>query len=268
MRILITGRNGFIGQPLAARLKKDHTVISLIRRTQSSIDYTGEELLIADLRDITLPGIQKHRVDLIVHLAVLMRGARGTVEQSNVESARRIFDVARRLDVPVLFLSSLNVLFYEQLGAYARSKKTAEDILKEYCSRYAIVRPAFVMGPGSPSLQMVARVQKRFGFVPLLGQGLGKTQPVSVSTLVDRIVALVDKNQFEGQTLQVVGQEIMTYRGILEQMFKPNPVRFIHLPYGLSLFVVQLLEKLRIPLPLSSEEIRSVNMDKLVPLRN
>ena len=62
--LLITGRNGFIGSELTKQLKNKFNVISIIRGKKQYIDYSSEELILADINEIRHSQINKN-IDLI-----------------------------------------------------------------------------------------------------------------------------------------------------------------------------------------------------------
>ena len=54
--ILVTGRNGFIGQELTPVLRKEHRIISIVRQAKEHMDYSGEELIVNDIRNVRTQG--------------------------------------------------------------------------------------------------------------------------------------------------------------------------------------------------------------------
>jgi len=263
--VLVTGRNGFVGQELTRRLKETHKVISIIRRQQGGIDYQGEEVILSDLKEIKAEDIRKFQIDLIVHLAAQLRGRKQDIEENNIRGAQRLFELAETLRVPVIFLSSTNVLFSDALGSYARSKRTGEDLLKEKSIPYLIVRVPLVIGWNSSSMQAIRSFYQKFSFFPLFGRQDGKIQPIAVASIVDVLLSKIDSTISGEDALNVVGWQSYTYRQIIEKIIGgKKKVMFLTIPYQLSLKAVRLFERFRFPFFISSEEIISVNMNKSI----
>ena len=126
--ILLTGRNGFIGQELITLIKKNHKIVSVIRRKKDDIDYKLEELIITDLCQISLSHVKNFNIDLIIHLASQVRGKPKDKFKNNIESTQRISSIASSLDIPIIFSSTTNVFFVDILGNYSISKKICEKI--------------------------------------------------------------------------------------------------------------------------------------------
>ena len=175
------------------------------------------------------------------------------------------------MNVPIIFLSSLNALFASQLGNYARSKHLAEEILNKTKLNYLIIRVPLIIGKNSPSLRAVQKFYKKFSFCPLFGEQNGKLQPVHLTSLVDLLGSKIKTGIHDQTVLNIVGNRFYNYREILENILNPQiptkkneRVRFLRIPFGLALNASRLLEKLHLPTPVSSEEIQSVNLDKAI----
>ncbi len=267
--ILITGRNGFIGQALVPLLKEKNTVVSLIRQKKNHIDYTGEVLIISDIRDVNLEEIRKNKITLILHLAAQIRGRSLTMEENNMKSFETILYIAKILNVSLVYLSSVNAVYQESLGSYAKSKKKCEDsLLKETTIPFLIIRVPLVTAGNAPNLKTLKNFYERFSFLPLFGKQEGKIQPVHISSLVDSMLKIIDRGQFSREIINIVGQEKFTYRQILEQLIDGHRRnRFLVFPYFGTLRLTQFFERIGLPLSISSEEIRSINMDKIVDSR-
>ena len=262
--VLLTGRNGFIGSRLAAELKERHRVVSVIRHKKADIDYSGEEIIFSSVSGLNAEEITAQAVDLVVHLAAMVRGEAGSIEQNNIESSRHLFQMCESLKVPVLFLSSANAIYFNQLGSYAYSKKVCEDILRTSRLSFLIVRVPWVIGPKSPLVLSAQRFYRRLGFFPLLGPSLGQIQPVPIASFVQTICDMINSAQFPGSTVHIIGKTTYQYREILEKVLDSSKTRFLLMPYKFSLGLAVLFEKIRVPFFVSSEEIKSVNMDKRV----
>jgi len=263
--VLVTGRNGFVGQELTRRLKETHKVVSIIRRKQDGVDYQGEEVILRDLKEIKAEDIRKFQIDLIIHLAAQLRGRKQDIEENNIRGAQRLFELAETLKVPVIFLSSTNVLFADALGSYARSKRSGEEYLKKKTIPYLILRVPLVIGRNSNSMRVIRSFYQKFAFFPLFGRQDGKIQPIAVASLVDVLLSKINSTISGQTTLNIVGWQSYTYRQIIEQIIDgKKKISFLTIPFHLSLWGTRLFEFLRLPLFISSEEIISVNMHKNV----
>lgn len=263
--ILVTGRNGFVARALVERLKDKYRVISLVRKLKDNIDYSNEEVVVIDNRMVQDTDVKKYNIELIIHLAASIRGRRKELLENNIQASKAIFKIAESLNIPVIYLSSTNVLFSDCLGAYAFSKKECEKLLVESKLNYLILRAPLIIGKDSPSIKTVRGFYQKFMFFPLFGAGGGKVQPIHISSIIDKILDKVGEGINSRQVLNLVGNHIYSYRDIITHLLGQNKkTHFIKIPFLLSKFVIGIFEKANIPFFVSSEELKSINMDKIV----
>lgn len=263
--ILVTGRNGFVGRALVRQLKNKYRVVSLVRSIKKDIDYSKEELIISNIQMLKEADIKKHNIELIIHLAASIRGTARSLLENNINSAESIFKIAEKFNIPVIHLSSTNVIFCDYLGTYALSKKIGEDLLKESKINYLILRVPLIIGKDSPSAKAVRNFYQKLFFFPLFGRQEGKVQPIHISTLVDKIIEKVGEGIYPHKTINIVGVNSYTYQEILRCILSGRKKQhFIRIPFLLAKLITVFLEKINIPFFISFEEIKSVNMDKII----
>lgn len=254
-----------MGQALVQKLKQKHHILPVVRRLQSGVEYAGEDPILCDVRFLKAEHLSGRRPDWIIHLAAQIRNGPHSILRNNLQGVRAICDLARVLSVPIIFLSTANVLFEGALGAYAKSKRMGEELLKSAGVPHIIIRTPLILGKNSGSLRSVKRFHDRFSFLLLLGAQEGKVQPIPVHAVVDWIEAKLTAAPKASEAIHLVGQRVYSYREILEYVMKgESAARFLRVPYGAALTLVGLLERLRIPLSVSTEMIRSMNMDKVI----
>ena len=263
--ILLTGRNGFVGQELAPLLKKNYKIISVIRDPRDHIDYSSEKILLKDCRRLELTDAKKHGIDLIIHLSAQVRGLTREKFNNNIESTKRISYISASLDIPVIFLSTTNVFFTESLGHYAKSKKICEEIIKSVNQKHLIIRVPLVIGRNSSSLKTVKDFYQKYSFFPLMGKQEGRTQPIPVPALTDCILNSLEDSRYDGREINLIGKQCYNYRNIVERTIgSAKGVKFVIVPFMIIYPFVKIFEIANIHFPLSCEEIKSVNTDKVL----
>ena len=263
--ILLTGRNGFIGQELVHLLKKNHKVISVIRTKKANLDYKKEELVITDICKIQLNDVKKFKIDLIIHLAALIRGATKEKLHNNVESTKRISFITSSLEIPIIFSSTTNIFFNDFLGSYAESKILCEKILKKNNRKSLIIRVPLVVGKNSSSLNYIKNFYMKYSFLPLFGKQEGKTQPIHVSSLKECIMDLVRESKYDGREINLIGEKTNNYRQITTKFIDlGHKIFFIYIPLPFIFILAKFFELINIPFLISCEELMSLNKDKVL----
>lgn len=117
MKILVTGADGFIGKNLVAHLRErsDIEVLRFVRG--EDIDALVSKVAVADFI-FHLAGINRPKVD-------------EEFVEGNCEFTRSLCDAVRRSGrrIPIVYSSSVQA---ERDNAYGRSKRMAEDVLREF----------------------------------------------------------------------------------------------------------------------------------------
>ena len=129
MKVLITGSNGFIGKNLKAHLNEIEDVEIITYDVEDTIDKIKDNL---------------DEIDFIFHLAGVNRPQ--TPEefyQGNSDLTKQIVDLIKDKNIPLVITSSIHA---EKDNDYGKSKKLAEEYIKENLKNYYIYRLHNVFG--------------------------------------------------------------------------------------------------------------------------
>ena len=129
MKVLVTGSNGFIGKNLIAHLNEmtDIKVISFDKEDNfSKIEDSINE------------------IDFIIHLAGINRPVDvKEFYEGNTDLTKKIVDLIKNKNIPILISSSIQAV---KDNDYGKSKKLAEDYIKENLTNYYLFRLHNVFG--------------------------------------------------------------------------------------------------------------------------
>ncbi len=129
MKVLITGSNGFIGKNLKAHLceREDLEIIEFDK--EDSFDKIEKRI---------------NEIDFIFHLAGVNRPQTSEeFYEGNSDLTKKIVDLIKDKEIPLLVTSSIQAI---KDNDYGKSKKIAEDYIKENLSKYYIFRLHNVFG--------------------------------------------------------------------------------------------------------------------------
>ena len=165
MTILVTGSAGMIGGHLVQRLMENGYHIVGIDRKLIKFPNNNNHFEV-DLGDkMLLDSIfSKNKIDRVIHLAALAHTTDGKkypkseYEYLNVACAKNIFDVAASRNIPILFISTVDVFGFQKgvvnaytechpVTIYGKTKFKAEQLLKESGAQYTIFRLSPVYTP-------------------------------------------------------------------------------------------------------------------------
>ncbi len=190
MRTFVTGGSGFVGQHLIrALVAQQDEVVALARSARSAgvVQRAGAAAVLGDLHDTDALRQGMTGCDVVFHAAGVYEFWGHEAEQIrvNVDGTRAVVEAARAAGVPALvFVSSAAVLMdgrplryvdetaplpAEPLGAYARSKALAEQVVlaaNDPDLRTVAIRPPMVWGVGDQAiLPEIAKLVRRREFV-------------------------------------------------------------------------------------------------------
>ena len=101
-------------------------------------------------------------------------------------------------------------------SAYARTKAAGEAKAKAAFPGAIILRPSIVFGPEDNFFNQFAGLSRLAPALPLIGGGMTKFTPLFVGDLAEAIATLVDKGAASGQTLELGGPEVFTFKQLME----------------------------------------------------
>ncbi len=271
--LLITGASGFLGSHLLKRISpaRYKTVYCLSRSDSRRLAglsiHPGLKFLRGSLFDVGAYERELARSDAILHLAAVTgKAPRSEYFKVNVEGTRTLVQLCQKLGVKrFLYVSSIAARFANKNRYYyAQSKEQAEEIVRHSGLSYTIIRPTIILSPGAPVWKGLSRLA-RLPIIPVFGDGKTLIQPILVEDLVDFILALLERGQFEGETLELGGPQVIPIEEFLKKVHRlscrSNP-RTVHIPFAL---VVPLLTLLEIPfsslLPVTVGQLASFRCD-------
>lgn len=156
MRILVTGATGSLGQELCPLLEKEGWQFWA---TNSKIfDITNSKMVKEIMNKVSL--------DLIIHLAAytnidLAETHKTRAFEVNHKGTKNLAKIAKKLDVPILYISSADIFDGKKetpytpedkanpLNIYGLSKLKGEEEILKICKKHYIIRTGWLYGKGS-----------------------------------------------------------------------------------------------------------------------
>ncbi|MEP6910498.1 MAG: NAD(P)H-binding protein [Actinomycetota bacterium] len=213
MRVAVFGATGTIGTALLPVLARSHEVVALSRREHES---NGVTWLTADAGDADSVRLALDGIDVAYYL-VHSLGARD-FEERDREAARTVAEQAQRAGVKQLvYLGGLGDDSPE-LSPHLRSRLDTERELGSGGVPLTTLRAAIIIGRGSAGFEtIVALVDRLPAMVCPRWVGV-RTQPISIADVVEYLAGVCGNPQAVGESFDVGGPEVMTYREMIERV--------------------------------------------------
>jgi uncharacterized protein YbjT (DUF2867 family) len=258
MRTLVTGGTGLLGGALLdLLLAEGHEVRCLVREGSSRasrLDPLPLELVRGDARDSRALSRAISGMDALVHVA-------------GIEHAPPVLEAARRAKVGRLVVvssTSAHSAYEFRSGLYLRM----EELVRESGLDYTIVRPTMIYGSElDKNMHRLLRFLDRSPVLPMFGSGENLWQPVYHEDCAEGVYEALVRPAAVGQSYDLPGSEPLTYLELVRTAAgalgrKPRIVRLPLEPMRLALAAA---ERLRLPLPIGSEQVLRLREDKAYP---
>ena len=151
-------------------------------------------------------------------------------------------------------------------SAYARSKAAGEKAVLEAVPSATIFRPSVVFGPEDQFTNRFAALARISPFLPLIGGGLTRMQPVYVADVANAVADAVDGKAKLGATYELGGPEILSMREIMETILAitDRERMLLSLPFGLAKFQSYVLQFAPGALQLTPDQVELLRTDNVV----
>jgi len=276
--ILVTGSAGFIGGKVVKTLLEYgfNDIRCFVRpssqlgRLQKAIGQFGAcanvELVTGDLISAEDCAKATAGVSLIYHLAAGFDKSFAGAFMNSALATRTLLDAFLEFGQPKCFVNVSSFAVYsnvnlkrndlldetcaleaapqERFDAYGFGKLKQEELVREYGSRfnlpYVILRPGYVFGPGKQELNGRVGI-KTFGpFIQINGSNL---LPLTyVDNCAEAVVLAGLKPGINGETFNIVDDELLTAREFLTAVKKARRFRSVRVPYFLAYRACRLWE--------------------------
>jgi NADH dehydrogenase len=153
----------------------------------------------------------------------------------------------------------------ESESAYARSKAEGERVLREEFAAATILRPSIVFGPEDGFFNKFAAMARMLPFLPLIGGGHTKFQPVFVGDVADAIVTCLSDAATQGKTYDLGGPAVYSFKDlmqfILRETGRSRPL--LPVPFFLASLKAMFLQFMPTPL-LTPDQVTLLKTDNVV----
>lgn len=276
MKVLVTGGTGFVGTHLVnALLRRGHAVAVLARhpdRARSRYNRPVERVRGDVLDPASLAPALAGR-DAVVHLVGIIheKGAQ-TFDRMHRQAVENVVAAMQAAGVRRLLHTSAMGTSEDSPSEYARTKAAGERAVRASGLDWTIFRPSIVFGPGDGFVSLLAPIVRRNPiFIPVIGKGETRFQPVSVQD-VSRIFAdALEKPETVGKTFEVGGPEVLTLNEIDREIATVVGKRrkpLVHLPLWWGRLLAWFFELLArrgwidAP-PLTRDQLKSLSRDNV-----
>jgi NADH dehydrogenase len=242
--VSVLGGSGFVGRAIVRALAQQGYLVRVAARRIERADpaktsgEVGQVMLMrANLRVPSSIAKVVAGSDAVINAAGIgwQRG-RQRYQAVHVAGAKTVADACRGFAVKrLIHVSGIGADARGSKNGYVLSKVAAEDAVIAGFPDATIVRPSVIFGPDDAMFSRMARIACAAPFLPVIGKGTARVQPVFVGDVAQAVVALLGKPATARSVFELGGPRIYTYREIaalvLREIDRKKPI--VGVPVGL-----------------------------------
>ncbi len=263
--ILVTGGTGFVGSHLIKRMQQDGLAVRAVVRNPEKakvLSELGVEVMRGDVSDKAslIKAIQG--VERVIHLVGIIQEAPGATFQSvHVEGTKNLIEAAKKAGIRHFVYQSALGTRARASSRYHRTKWEAEELVRHSGIPATILRPSLIYGPGDQFTIRLSEMIRSSPFLPIIGSGRAKVQPIFINDVVSCLVKAVTSDAYLNEHYELGGPEQLTYeevtRAIAAALGISRPT--LHLPLLFMRPLARVMETM-LPKPL-------LTLDQLIMLQ-
>lgn len=223
--IFVLGGTGFVGRHVVQKLvKQGYTVTVATRRAVNARELqTLPTVTVAELNVHEPVALQQALAghDAAVNLVAILHGTEAAFQKVHVDLPSSLARAAVAAGVPrVVHISALGANPQQQDAApsrYLRGKSWGELALSHPALAVSVLRPSVIFGAEDKFLNMFAKLQQVFPFMPLAGAH-ARFQPVWVEDVATAVVRLIQARAAAGVTgvWEACGPQVFTLGALVQ----------------------------------------------------
>ncbi len=271
-QIVVFGGSGFVGRHVVrALVERGHRVVVAVRRPDLAthlqpIGNVGQVRAVqANLRYRTSIDEAAKGADVVVNLvAILQESGRQTFAAVQSAGARHVAEASKAAGARLVHVSAIGANL-ESASQYARTKAEAEAAVLATLKDAVILRPSIIFGPEDAFFNRFAGMAVMSPFLPLIGGGGTKFQPVYVGDVAQAVAKAVDGELAGGRVYELGGPEVVTFRQCMEMVCDQTDRKRVLMP--VPWFAAKAMAKLTgwLPgAPITSDQIILLQSDNVV----
>jgi NADH dehydrogenase len=270
--ITVFGGSGFLGRHLIRALAREGYRIRVgVRRPDLAGDLqplgrVGQIMPVqANLRYPDSVAAAVRDASVVINLVgILYERGKQTFTSVQARGAGNVARAAAGVGARMIQVSAIGA-DAQSASFYSRSKAAGEAAVREAVPDAMIFRPSIMFGPEDDFFNRFGAMARISPFLPLIGGGETRFQPVYVGDVAAAIAAAVAGRARPGTTYELGGPAVRTFRELMEYVLETTGRQrlLLPVPFGLAKFKAQFLQFMPKPL-LTPDQVESLRADNIV----
>lgn len=274
--VTIFGGSGFVGRYIVQKFAENGDQVRVAVRNPVAAQFLkplGEVGQITPLQ-VSLSSLENlsqiiQGSDVVINLVgILYEKGPQTFEALHVEGARNIAKTASKLGVPTLLHMSALGANKESRSRYASTKARGEEMVLKHFPRATLFRPSVIFGNEDSFLNRFAQMALISPFLPLIGGGKTRFQPVYVGDVAECFLNASSLEDARGKRYELGGPSIYSFKDLMIYLLQTIHRKRIlmPLPFSLAKGIGAVAQFLPTP-PLTPDQVELLKADSVISSR-
>ncbi len=273
VRVTVIGGSGFIGRNVVRELAKRGAVVSVGVRDLEAAKFLKPMGAVGQVTpvkvDLAKPNTVSDAIrgaDMVVNLVgILFPSGTNTFQMVQAEGPGLVARAAAEAGVKRLVHVSAIGADEGSRAVYAKTKAAGEKAVRAAFPGAVILRPSVVFGPDDDFFNRFGAMAETLPFLPLVGGGLTKFQPVYVEDVAQAVMKGLTDTATTGGTYELGGPTVYTFKELMRLLLThiKRKKALIELPYWAATLQATFLQFLPKP-PLTPDQVELLKSDNVV----
>tara|TARA_Y100000991_G_C21915492_1_gene324173 strand:- start:151 stop:1044 length:894 start_codon:yes stop_codon:yes gene_type:complete len=256
-KVVLCGANGFTGRFLCKELLKRRIHFLAIIRPGNDDTWMKQNNIFykyVDLNNTVELEKQIKGYEILISLASIGFG-----------SVPSILKACKNEKINRVIITSTTAIFTKLNSKSKKARELAEEQIRESNLNWTIIRPTMIYG--SPNDRNIIKLIKwidKYPIIPIIGNGKFLQHPIFVDDLSKVIANILKNEKTYKKIFNISGKKPLSYNKMITIIKNELKVKCIsiYFPYKASLLLFKTLEKLKLKLPIKSEQVERLNENK------
>ena len=203
--------------------------------------------------------------DCVVNLVgILHESGKQRFDAIQAEGARAVAEAAKSVGARLVHLSSIGADPASE-SSYARTKAAGEQAAFETHKDAVVFRSSIIFGPEDDFFNRFANMARFSPFLPLIGGGHTKFQPVYVGDVAEALARAVDGKVKGGRVYELGGPRVLSFRECMQTVLEVTERKriLLPLPWAIATLMGSVFQILPKPL-LTVDQVVQLKVDNVV----
>ncbi len=274
--VTVIGGSGFLGIYVVRRLAKLGVRIQVISRNASlkaaQLRVAGSvgQVVVIDCDATDFKNLEKHisKSNYVINLVgILFPSGKQNFNTIHHNLPSKVAELCKKHGIKKLVHISALGVDKNKRSNYATSKLAGEKGVLSNFPKATILRPSAMFGPEDNFFNMSNNIAKISPFLPLIGGGATKLQPVYVDDVARAVLACIDDK--DGKVLELGGPKVYSLREIEEFILKTTHRKRLLLPIPIWLANIMATAFSLLPRPpLTVDQVKLLRSDNILASEN